>query len=89
MRFVNCAKVFSAVIKKANVYESTKLHILNCHLNLFSTNLADKSDEHGERFHQDLKPHEIRYAGKSHASMLADYVWQTVSDNPNVNYKKK
>ena len=56
MRFVNCAKVFSAVIKKANVYESTKLHILNCHLNLFSTNLADKSDEHGERFHQHLKP---------------------------------
>jgi len=31
------------------------------------------SDEHGERFHQDIATMEKRYQGKWYTTMLADY----------------
>jgi hypothetical protein len=31
-----------------------KVHFLHSHLDFFPTNLADISDEHGERLHQDI-----------------------------------
>ena len=34
---------------------SIKLHFLHSHLNIFPENLGDINDEHGERFHQDIK----------------------------------
>lgn len=34
---------------------SLKMRILHSHLNFFPPNLGDVSDEHGERFHQDIK----------------------------------
>jgi hypothetical protein len=33
---------------------SLKLHFLDFHLNFFPQNLGELSDEHGERFHQDI-----------------------------------
>ena len=33
---------------------SLKLHLLDSHLDFFNDKLADVSDEHGERFHQDI-----------------------------------
>jgi hypothetical protein len=33
------------------------------------------SDEHGERFHQDIMTMEKRYQGKRSLGMLADYCW--------------
>lgn len=75
--------------QKCSVRESTKLHMLNSHLNLFSENLGDKSDEHGERFHQELSTHETRYKGQSYASMLADFVWSSVPEQPNMIYNRK
>ena len=33
---------------------SLKLHFLHSHLYFFPENLGDVSDEHGERFHQDI-----------------------------------
>lgn len=33
---------------------SLKLHFMHNHLNFFPPNLGDFSDEHGERFHQDI-----------------------------------
>ena len=33
---------------------SIKVHFLNSHLDEFPANLGDVSEEHGERFHQDL-----------------------------------
>ena len=50
-----------------------KIHFLYSHMNLFSPNLGEDSDEHGERFHQDLLEMERRYKGKSVSNMLADY----------------
>ena len=40
-----------------------KVHCLFNHLNCFPTNLRDLSEEHGERFHQDVKVREERYHG--------------------------
>ena len=31
-----------------------KMHFLHSHLEFFPTNLGDLSDEHGDRFHQDV-----------------------------------
>jgi len=42
---------------------SIKLHFLHSHLDFFSENMGDISDEHGERFHQDIKSMEKRYQG--------------------------
>lgn len=54
---------------------SLKLHFLHSHLNFFKENLGAVSDEHGERFHQDIKVLEERFKGKSQSVMLAEYVW--------------
>ncbi|KAK2578077.1 hypothetical protein KPH14_001025 [Odynerus spinipes] len=59
---------------------SLKIHFLHSHLDFFPKNLGDVSDEHGERFHQDINVLEQRYAGKRNASLLADYCWNTISD---------
>ena len=37
--------------------------------------LGAVSDEHGERFHQQIKEIEIRYQGKQTVNMLANYCW--------------
>ena len=43
---------------------SLKIHFLLSHLNFFPQNLAAVSDEHGERFHQDIMKTEANYRGK-------------------------
>ena len=53
---------------------SLKIHFLESHLNFFPEYLGEASDEHGERFHQDILAMEKRYQGKWTSSMLADRV---------------
>ena len=43
---------------------SYKLHFLHNHSDQFPENCGDFSDEHGERFHQDIKNKEQRYQGR-------------------------
>ena len=45
---------------------SVKLHFLCSHLDFLQENLGDFREEHGERFHQDIKPMEnnLKAAGK-------------------------
>ena len=43
---------------------SLKIHFLHSHLNFFPPNLGAVSDEHGERFHQDITKMENNYQGK-------------------------
>ena len=43
---------------------SIKVHYLHSHLDHFSKNLGDLSEEHGERFHQDIRVMEERYQGR-------------------------
>ena len=52
---------------------SLKIHFLESHLDFFPENLGEVSDEHGERFHQDILAVVKRYQGKWTSSMLADY----------------
>ncbi|GBN15151.1 hypothetical protein AVEN_73620-1 [Araneus ventricosus] len=52
-----------------------KIHFLHSHLDFFPENLGLLSDEHGERFHQDISNIEARYQGKWNPKMLADYCW--------------
>ena len=51
---------------------SVKIHFPSSHLDFFLKNCGSVSDEHGERFHQDIATMEGRYKGKWSPSMLAD-----------------
>lgn len=59
---------------------SIKVHFLMSHLDEFPANLGDVSDEHGERFHQDIKTMEERYQGRWNVNMMADYCWSIQRD---------
>ena len=54
---------------------SLKVHFLNEHLDYFSQNLGDLSEEHSERFHQVIKSMETRYQDRWDVSMKTDYCW--------------
>ena len=49
---------------------SLKIHFLHSHLNFFLPNLGAVSDEHGERFHQDITKMESNYQGKWNPGMM-------------------
>ena len=68
---------------------SLKIHFLHSHLNFFPSNCGAVSDVHGESFHQDVAAMEKRYQGKWSSSMLADYCWTILRDNPFIEYKGK
>jgi len=55
----------------------------------FPEKLGEVSDEHGERFHQDILAMEKRYQGKWTSSMLADYCWTLKRNVPQANYLRK
>ena len=67
---------------------SLKIHFLHSHLDYFPENCGAVSDEHGERFHQDISHMEKRYQGKWSCEMLADYCWAMKRDAPEVTYKR-
>ena len=52
---------------------SLKVHFLRTNLDYFPQNLGDMSEEHGKRFHQDIKNLETRYQGQWNASVMAYY----------------
>ena len=52
---------------------SLKMYFLHSHLDFFPTNLGEVSDEHGERFHQDISVMETRYQGWFNPNMMGDY----------------
>ena len=54
---------------------SLKIHFLHSHLDFFPENMGDVSDEHGERFHQDISEIETRYQGKPSDRMI----WATIA----------
>ena len=67
---------------------SIKLHYLHSHLDFFPPNLGDVSEEHGERFHQDIMVMEKRYVGSWNERMMGDYVWNLLRESP-IDYKRK
>lgn len=67
---------------------SLKIHFLESHLDFFPDNLGAVSDEHGERFHQEISIMEKRYQGKWSPTMLADYCWTLKRDVPHAKYSR-
>lgn len=65
--------IFAILTTGANM--SLKIHFLHSHLDFFPPNLGDVSDEHGERFHQQMKSMERRYQGSWNENMMGDYIW--------------
>lgn len=67
---------------------SLKVNFLDSHSIFFPSNSGDISDEHGKRFHHDIKTMEKRYQGKWNPSMLADYCW-CVQKQSDYNYSRQ
>ena len=59
---------------------SLKIHFLHSHLNFFRPKLGAVSDEHGERFHQDITKMEINYQGKWNPGMMGNFCWMYLRD---------
>ena len=68
---------------------SIKIHFLQSHLEYFSENCGDYSEEQGERFHQDIKTKETRYQERWDINMLADYCCCLKRDEPITLQKRK
>lgn len=54
-----------------------------------ASNLGAYSDQHGERFHQDIKVMEKRYKGKNYIHMLGDHCWRLVREAPDAPWSRK
>jgi hypothetical protein len=103
--FKNITKSFLGNRKAENYYEivsnlltayiamgcnmSLKVNFLDSRLDFFPENIGAVSDEHGERFHQDISNMEKQYQGKWSLSMLADYCWTLERDVPQAIYSRK
>ncbi|QQP53101.1 Uncharacterized protein FKW44_005452 [Caligus rogercresseyi] len=87
--YVELVNSMLASYKQLNAYMSIKLHFLFSHLDKFPENLGSVSDEQGERFHQDIRDMEKRYQGRWDSHMMADYCWNIVRDNPNLQHKRR
>ena len=68
---------------------SLKVHVLHSHLDFFAENLGDVSDEHGERFHQDISVMEKHFIGKQNPGMLADYCWNIKKEDDTLHKRVK
>ncbi|XP_076659865.1 uncharacterized protein LOC143363151 [Halictus rubicundus] len=66
----NFNKKLNKLEKRLGCNMSLKMHFLHSHLDFFPANLGDVSDEHGERFHQDISTMEKRYKGKDLCAIL-------------------
>ena len=60
---------------------SLKLHFLYSHLDFFQENRGEFSEEHGERFHQDIQKMERQYQGRWDSAMTGDYMWFLVRED--------
>ena len=65
---------------------SLKIPFLQSHLNFFPPNLGAVSDEHGERFHQDITKMERNYQVKWNPGMMGDFCWMLLRDIPEAKY---
>jgi len=89
---VNCQDVVQDLLtlyKAMGCNMSLKIHFLESHLDFVPENLGEVSDEHRERFHQDIMAMEKWYQSKWTSSMLAEYCWTLKRDIPDAKYRCK
>lgn len=87
--YVALVNDFLKKFEKIGANMSLKMHFLKNHLNEFVSNLGAYSDQHGERFHQDIKVMEKRYKGKNYVHMLGDHCWRLVREAPDTPWSRK
>jgi hypothetical protein len=63
--------------------------MIHSHLDFFPDNCGTVSDEHGERFHQEIAKMEEGYQGKWLTSMLADYCSTLARNTPEQLHKRQ
>ena len=68
---------------------SIKMHYLFFHIDFFRPNLGDVSEEHSERFHEDIQLMERRYQGYWDCAMMGDYVWGLVRAEGSKEHKRQ
>lgn len=90
----NYVELVAKMLEKYNgigALMSLKMHFLDSHLADFETyvNMGAVSDQHGERFHQDIKIMESRYKGKDYRRMLGDFCWRQICEDPNTKWSRK
>lgn len=78
--YIEVVNEFLEAYEEMKCRMSIKVHFLHSHLNAFPENLGKLSDEHGERFHQEISQIESRFKGKSSTAMLANYCWSLIGD---------
>lgn len=79
--YVTLVENMLMAFKKIGVNMSLKIHFLHSHLDMLAVQLPSESDEHGERFHQQILDMEKRYKGKRVDRMLADFCWYISQDD--------
>ncbi|KAI6647435.1 hypothetical protein LOD99_12431 [Oopsacas minuta] len=67
---------------------SIKVHYLHNHLDHFSENFGDLSEEQGERIHQDSRVMQERYQGRWDIHMMGDYSWSLQRDCPGKSHSR-
>ncbi|GBM19063.1 hypothetical protein AVEN_236892-1 [Araneus ventricosus] len=74
--------------RNLTVNKSLKIYFLNSYLDFFLQNCGEFSDEHGERFHQDVMAMEQRLQGELSSAMLGGYCWTLLMDTSQVKYSR-
>ena len=87
--YVNVVEKCISAYRQLGCNMSLKIYLLDSTFDFFPENLGSVSDEHGERFHQDISVMESRYQGRWSAAMMADYYWTLQHDMPNAHHKCK
>ncbi|GFY13667.1 uncharacterized protein TNCV_4960371 [Trichonephila clavipes] len=75
--------------KAAWVLYVPKIQFSQLHLDFFHKNCGAVSNEHGERFYQDIVAMECRYQDRWDESMLAEYCWTVIRDTLASTYKRQ
>lgn len=70
----------------SHVIETTRFTFV---ANYLHQDLRAVSDEHGEKFHQDIQAMEIRYQGFWNGSMTADSCWILYRDDKDSQLQEK
>ena len=68
---------------------SLKVHFLHSHLSFFPENAGDISDEHKERFHEDISSLKNKYKINWSPAMLTDFCYNLKRDTPEMFFLDK
>lgn len=74
---------------RIGVYMSLKILFLHSYLIFFPKNFGMESDEHDERFHEQMKAMEKRYQGVWDEAMMSDYNCFLIRETNPKTYKRR